>query len=129
MAATEFEEFVMQLAREVRDQAIEDCDRCRLLKTKGKQAERWRKLIESGSTNELLDAIIPDCIDLAIFFLLDAIDNEKIEILYAPDGKPPVNLCKSQELAGWYRSGEWIKKYSTQRFYDYYEEPDSSTEL
>jgi hypothetical protein len=117
-----FDEFAERLVRLVRDRAIESCDQRRNPETKGRPAAYWKSAIENGSVQQLLDIVIPDCVDIAIFYILDAIDNEGIQLTYKSEEGVSVNLCESQEMAGWYISYDWVKKYSAERFVDYFDD-------
>ena len=63
MPSDEIEEFGKLLVRQVRDRAIEECDM--LLSPKGNSpcAKRWRELGYERPLEELVKAVIMDCVD------------------------------------------------------------------
>ena len=118
MPTREIEEFAKILVREVRDAAIQDCDILRHPEAQSIGAKRWRKL-GVGACDAVVEAIIPDCVDVALYYLLHAIDDGMLRLQFvASDGKV-MDLTSEglSELAGWYamRDG-WRSAYSEQRF-------------
>jgi len=65
--------------------------------------------------------LIPDCVDAALFFLLNAIDQGVLRLQFtAADGKV-VDLTSAGdgELAGWYSGeGGWRSRFSAERIAD-----------
>jgi len=126
MPTREIEEFAKILVREVRDAAIRDCDIGRRPDSQSVGAKHWRKL-GAGECDAVVEAIIPDCVDTALYFLLHAIDDGMLKLQYvAADGKV-VDLTSEglSELAGWYIGPEgWLSAYSEQRFNDFTDTDD-----
>ncbi len=120
MPSAEIDEFVRILVTEVRDEAIACCDIELQPQANGPVAKRWRNKLGSGSCNELAAEMIPDCVDLALGALLDAIDNGLLRLSFVATTGKVVDLTEEGmgELTGWYMGGEWISKYSQQRFVD-----------
>jgi hypothetical protein len=124
MPNPEIEQFAKCLLREVRDQAIESCDTLLDREANNMIAMRWREKIEAGSPKELATLMIPDCVDQTLFYLLDAIDSEKLRISFTTDDGKVVDLTTEGlgELAGWFAGNEWKSKYSRQRYIDDFED-------
>jgi hypothetical protein len=118
------DEFGKLIIEWVRDRAINVCDnrldRC----SQTAITARWAELIAEGSAEEAIRAIIPDCVDTVISYLLIAIDQEMIKISFARDNGEIAELPEDSvgEVAGWYEGAEdgWVQRYSTQRFHDYF---------
>lgn len=66
--------------------------------------------------------IIPDCIDEAVFCLIHAVDDGRVQSTYTESGGQKVDLNTEGlgELAGWYMGAEsWRDKFSRERVNDY----------
>ena len=117
MADHNLDVFAEQLVRGVRDAAIRDCLVAVGPHGKSPSAKRWRAALESANMTAICDSVIPGCIDAAIFFLLDAIDNGNMRLLFlAPDGST-VDLQEEggMSLAGFYIENDregWRNRYS-----------------
>jgi hypothetical protein len=72
--------------------------------------------------NRIEDVVIPDCIDEAIFCLLNSIDEGGLRLTFtAPNGQS-INLSIDGlgELAGWYMGTEsWRERFSDEKINDY----------
>ncbi len=125
MLPEEIIKFGRELTNYVRDSAIKSCDsRLRSNNVKSPSAKRWQDAKSRGNIDEFGEMIIPDCVDEAIFYLLEAIDLGVLNIsLNTSEGKA-INLTEQGkgELSGWY-SGQWISEYSKERFIDDFPEP------
>ncbi len=123
MAREEINELGKLIAQNVRDLSIQNGDMCLTGDNMNNPViKRWRDLKESGRIDEFAKAIIADCVDDAIFYLLDSIDNGIINISFQASNGKVINLPKdgSGELAGDYvGDGGWIEAYSKERFFDY----------
>ncbi len=121
MLNKEIQEFAENLVKQVRDTAIRSCDGQMKPNINTPIAKRWRGIIENGTVQELQKAMITDCIDEALFFLLQSIDQGVLNLSYnSSDGKS-VNLTEEGlgELSGWYMGSEgWRSEYSGERFTD-----------
>src|SRR5271166_179770 len=110
--------FAEALVRLVRDQAIRNC-RARLTPgTRSPIGKHWMSAIMSRNLSEIGDTIIPDCIDEAIFCLLNAIDESGLKLAFTTyDGqKLDLPVDGLGELAGWYMGGEsWRERFSQER--------------
>ena len=125
MTSKVIEEFAKLLVRNVRDVAIESCDRQLLPESQSPTAVRWRKEAEKTSGPGLANAMIPDCVDEAVFALLLAVDQGILRISITGSNGQLVDLGANGdgELGGWYMgSGGWRAQYSTQRFVDDFED-------
>jgi hypothetical protein len=118
MPTRQIEEFAKILVREVRDAAIRDCDIARRPESQSIGAKHWRKL-GVRECDSVVEAIIPECIDSAIFYLLMAIDQEMLRLQFVTADGEVVDLNRDglSELAGWYVLGRegWPAIYSEQR--------------
>jgi len=91
--------------------------------TKSPIGKRWAEAMRRGDPRELSELVVPDCIDEAIFCLLNAIDEGAIQLSYiAPNGEV-TNLTTDGrgELAGWYSGPDsWSERYSSEVVNDYF---------
>lgn len=113
-ALTEFGE---QLTRIVRDRAIKGCE-VALEAEDSPVGNRWRDALSSG---DLARTLIPDCVDEAIFALLNAIDQGQLELIYTSPSGARMDLGEGGqgELAGWFMgSSGWRRRFSQQHFND-----------
>jgi hypothetical protein len=118
MPSAEIEEFGKLVVRHVRDMAIRDSDMRLRADAKGPIAERWQY---SGADPEAVRTVIPDVVDTAVFFLLQAIDNGLLRLKFASDTGSEIDLGEKGlgELSGWYMgSGAWRAMFSEERFVD-----------
>lgn len=114
MANKHIEEFARILVNHVRDAAIRDCDMDSASESSSVGARRWRDL---GSTQAqpLMSAVIPDCVDTTLFWLLDAIDQGIMNIQFVAEDGSVVDLVRDGlgELAGSYIGNEsWRSQFS-----------------
>ncbi len=120
MDSTELEEFAKLLVKEVRDKAIQSCDRNLLPNSKNAISKRWREAAGNG-VEAVVRVVIADVVDSTIAHLLAAIDQEMLPLSFARSNGASINLVavatESGELSGWYM-GEWREKYSKERFPD-----------
>ncbi len=126
MASQGIEEFAKILVRHVRDAAIHDCDMDCRPECGSVGAKRWRA---AGITESALLAriMIPDCIDAAIFWLLDAIDQGTLKLQYIAEDGSVVDLAKEGlgELGGWYVGNDgWRQRYSEVRLNSFVRDED-----
>jgi hypothetical protein len=78
-------------------------------------------MLVSSTPEDAARTVIPDCVDEAIFYLLQAIDQGVLRLSYTDETGEVVDLSKAGlgELSGWYMgSGGWRARYSEQRFVD-----------
>jgi len=78
--------------------------------------------LSTGDLKKISDAIIPDCVDQTIFYLLHAIDNGELKLTFtAPNGEN-VDLTDGGfgEMAGWYAGEDnWRERFSKERINNY----------
>ena len=103
---------------EARDASIRSLDGGLLAARGGNKAlwaRRWRDAERAG---KLPEALIPECVDSALFYLLDAIDNGRLRLRFEDESGEEIDLGESQELAGWL-IGEspdaWRQRFSKER--------------
>jgi hypothetical protein len=119
MPTREIEEFASTLIREVRDAAVRDADLNLRPNAGSVTAKRWRK---AGPNGPPPDVLVPDCIDEALYFLLNAIDQGTLRLKYVSAAGTEVDLGRDGlgELAGWYIGPDgWREKYSGERASDF----------
>jgi hypothetical protein len=112
----EIEEFARLLVQHVRDEAIQSCDVQTRPDVQGPEAKRWR----AAGVNRA-DVVIPDVVDDTIFFLLNAIDQGDLHLVFVSADGTKVDLTEDglSELGGWYMGSEgWRHMYSKERFVD-----------
>lgn len=125
MISNEIKEFAKTLVKKVRDQSIGQCDILLNPEAKGPSAKRWQAAIQGGSIPELLNTVIPDCIDTAIFYLLCAIDDGSLNMTYKSHHGKAINLSENGELSGYYAGMNWIIDYSSERYVDDFKDLDN----
>lgn len=98
----------------VRDQAIVSCDRLTEGLIQGPSGERWRRVMAEESAEDALRTLLPEIVDQTLFQLLDAIDNDRIPLLWrGEDGtQAPLRDVGQWEMAGWLMGGDWPTRYS-----------------
>lgn len=121
MPIAEIEEFARILVKEVRDRAIQSCDRQRKEDAASPVAERWRTAANTGDVGAVADVLVPDCVDETVFFLLQAIDQGVLSVSFKASNGVTVDLgaAGAGELSGWYMSSDgWRAAHSAERFVD-----------
>lgn len=121
MQASEIEEFARLLVKQVRDPAIQSCDRLRKLGGEAPIAKRWSLALGSGDSDKVAEVIVPDCVDETVFYLLQAIDQGLLQLSFTASNGKTVDLPSdgAGELSGWYMSAEgWRDLHSAERFAD-----------
>ncbi len=108
--------FARLLMEQVRDRAIQSCDMNLREDVENPVAKRWR---ERGVTR--VDVAIPDIVDETIFAILNAVDQNKLRLLFVGGNGEPFDLAEEGmgELGGWFMgTGGWRAMYSHERFVD-----------
>lgn len=108
-------EFASLIIKNVRDRAIHNCD----VTLNGTNMhspiiKRWKETMSQGDLLKFGEMIIPDCIDDALFYFFDAVDNGIINLSFTNAEGKIINLNSNGELAGWYM-GEWRYELSKER--------------
>jgi hypothetical protein len=122
MAEMELEEFAEALIRFVRDNAVDSCLNQLNTSSNTPLAKRWQLALENKDPSSYRD-IVPDIVDEAIFFLLEAIDERSLKLMFKTKNGEVLDLGESGkgEMGGWYMaSGGWRSKFSKQPFFDYF---------
>jgi len=112
----ELNEIAKQLIENVRDRAIQMADVSLRPNSNGPVARRWR-----AAGVKHAEIVIPDVVDMTLFALLNAIDEELLRLIFLPKEGGSFDLCKDGqgELAGWYMMNDgWRTTYSKERFVD-----------
>jgi hypothetical protein len=118
MQNRDIREFAEILVRQVRDEAIRNCDVMLQHNSAAPHAKRWRKAVVNP---ESLRPVIPDVVDEAIFALLRAIDEGGLRLKFVSAAGSEVDLTAEgmSELAGWYvGSGGWRAQFARERYVD-----------
>lgn len=121
MPSSEIEEFAKVLVQQVRDAAIQSCDRALRPNATYPVAKRWREAANGDGLRAIADVVIPDAVDEAVFHLLQAIDNGRLKLTFTASNGKRIDLPKDGlgELSGWYMGrGGWRAMYSKERFVD-----------
>lgn len=115
--------FAKSLMRQVRDRAIDACDRFAAGDAAGPMAEQWRSALHSSDTRSALTALVPDIVDQVLFELLDRIDNNRLPLAWGRGNGEwvPLSDLGLGEMAGWLMGSEgaWRQSFSERRFNDY----------
>ena len=114
------ERFATLLIAKVRDQAIDSFDVARNLNAKSQRARRYRELFGT-KLEAAIDNVVPDIVDVTLFYLLNAIENGELRLLFDDNGKI-IDLDKEGfgEMAGNYVADDpdsWRQKYSRSRIF------------
>ena len=118
------------LVRDVRDAAIRACDINCQPSAQSIEAKHWRKLGIENSI-PLARAMIPECVDAAVFFLLNAIDQGTLRLQFIADDGSTVDLTRESlgELAGWYFVDDGFRAaFSEERIIHYDDHYDDTEE-
>ena len=119
MRNAELREFAEFLIREVRDVAIRAEDSALAPQfERSDRSKRWRK---AGVTRKMLEVVVPEAVDSAIFCLLKAIDNGDLRLKFVSKSGREVDLYEEgmSELAMSFAGHEWSERFSDERFFDY----------
>jgi hypothetical protein len=86
---------------------------------RGRSGRRWDEAL-SWPAPEAIAELIPDIIDEVLVELLDAIDNDLVPLAWISSDGNVVALSELGlgEMARWYTSGEWPKRFSSKRWID-----------
>ena len=121
MSPSELEQFAEQLMRYVRDRAIVALDHQAAGEMQGRSRASWVDLIKDDDARKLVDELIPDAVDQALFELLNALDNEELRLAwYTSDGScVSLEELGLGEMGGWFMgSGGWRQQFSKERAED-----------
>ncbi len=121
MPSPEIEEFSKILVQRVRDAAIQSSDRELLPNAGSPVAQRWKAASRDGTPEAFAKVVIPDIVDDAMFYLLQAIDQGVLKISFSASNGRVIDLTAVGlgELSGWYMgSGGWRAMYAKERFVD-----------
>lgn len=121
MSQDAIHEFGRLVVKHVRDEAIRELDLHLGSKLRTPMALRWRELLTDDASVAVARAIIPDCVDSALFCLMDAIDYGQLKLSISTESGETVDLVDQGmgELGGWYTGSEgWLAQFSEERFVD-----------
>ncbi len=128
------EEFARDLMRRVRDEAIDACDILVSEEQSRTHGAPWSRALgpDSAGERELFRTLIPEVVDIVLFHLLNAIDNDDLELSLTVGGTSlRLSQIGEREMAGWLACGRggWVDRFSERRFYDsygkvFYERPE-----
>jgi hypothetical protein len=114
MTSVEIEKFAKTLVEAVRENAIRNASILLRADARGPTAKRWKAagVVEGPQTRVL----IPDCVDAALFYLLEAIDEGALHLKVLDTAGRELDLTVEGrgELAGFYVGPDgWAEKYGT----------------
>lgn len=116
MSKQALEFFGRTLMEEVRDQVIEEFERIRSGKMKGRMAERLRaQLEEHPGSGEILDEVIPLVVDSTMHSVLEMLDQQSphLRLLVENPERTAADVSAvSDGLAGELYGEGWILKFS-----------------
>jgi hypothetical protein len=116
MPSQSIELFGETLVKLVRDAAIRNCTARLAGNAKSPIAIRWREVTSETGVSPVSDIVVSDCVDEAIFCLLDAIDSGglRLSVTGADGAVTDLTFEGLGELAGWYLGADsWRRKYSS----------------
>jgi hypothetical protein len=122
MPRPEIEEFAKVLVEWVRDAAIRSSDRTLRPDSPSPVATRWREAAREETHEAFAKALIPDIVDDTVFYLLQAIDQEVLQLSFRASNGRRVDLAAEGlgELSGSYMGSDgWRRTYAKERFVDY----------
>jgi hypothetical protein len=110
------EEFANVLIEHVRDRAIQNADMLLRGEAQGPTARRWQSAGVQDAKGFVSEIAIPDVVDDTIFFILNAIDQESLHLVFVQRNGQKFDLTEDGlgELGGWFM-GEWRSR-SKERF-------------
>lgn len=118
----EVEQFAQRLIELVRDESIEACDMLSRGDISGRLGDRWRQAMTAENGRRSVTQLLPDVVDQVLFHLLDAIDNDRLPLLWRSQAGASIDLATAgrAEMAGRYVMGRggWIERFSKQRYFD-----------
>jgi hypothetical protein len=120
VAVNAIDEFGRFLVQSVRDAAIQSCDRRLQPNADSLISRRWRDA-STNSPADFVRVLIPDIVDDALFYLLQAIDQGVLRISFRAVDGTEVDLVEDGlgELSGSYAGNPgWRNMYSGERFPD-----------
>jgi hypothetical protein len=122
-ADPELQHFARSLVQQVRDQAIDACDRLLAGDVGGVRAARWQDVLQNSDARSAVAALLPDIVDQALFELLDRIDNDDLPLAWRQGNGTwiPLSDLGDGTMAGRLMMGQggWLSSFSGQRFADY----------
>jgi hypothetical protein len=122
MPESHVELFAQLLCELVRDQAIRNCSARLNPNTRSPIGKQWHVAIQGADPKQISDVIIPDCVDEAIFCLLNAIDDAGVRLKFVGAEGAEIDLTDDGlgEMAGWYAGDDsWREKFSKERVNNY----------
>lgn len=117
MSKTE-DEFAKKLVQKVRDVSIQSLDRMLKSAREGNKVASMQGWKNAEAEGKLPEVMIADCVDTALFTLLDAIDNQVLRLQFEGDDGTQLDLGESQELAGWFIgdiADSWRGRFAKER--------------
>lgn len=121
MPNPEIEEFARLLVEQVRDGAIQHCDRWLRAENRDPVAKRWKEAASDAELRSVAAVLIPDVVDSALAQLFWAIDQGLLKLSFTASNGNTIDLPKDGvgELCGWYMGSDgWRAMYSKERFVD-----------
>lgn len=115
----DLQEFARLLIREVRDEAIRNCDRRLDPDASSLVALRWANATDAAG-REAIRMAIPDIVDDVIFhFVNHGIDQGQLPLTFHASSGNSIDLEDAGygELGGWFMT-DWRQRYSEERFVD-----------
>ena len=115
------EEFAEHLIKCVRDRAIESYDGILIKNMKSPTTRKYVELFGDQLESAVVN-IVPDVVDTTIFYLLKAIENQELAIIYKTQDGEVVDLDERglAEMAGNYITDDaegWRQKFSHSRIF------------
>ena len=121
MLQKELEEFAKALIRQVRDLAISNLDGQIQQTSLSPPAKRWRERSNGAVPGALALEPIPDCVDAAVFEILNAIDSGNIRLFFRASSGDLLDLAElgMGNLESCYLGKDgFVERYSAQRCAD-----------
>jgi hypothetical protein len=118
----EVRRFAELLMRQVRDEAIAECDAHATGRMLGQSGARWRELLDGDDVRGAVQELIPEVVDLTLFYLIHALDQGDLPLAWQRRDGSYVSLYDlgRSEMAGMLLMGPdgWRHSYSSQRIFD-----------
>jgi hypothetical protein len=92
MPSPEIEEFAKMLVKQVRDSAVRSGDQQLRPNAENVVANRWRAAGHDGSLHSIAKVLVPDIVDDAVFYLLQAIDQGLLRLSFTASNGNIVDL-------------------------------------
>lgn len=115
----ELDRFGQQLMTLVRDEAVADLDALAARRMGGPEGTRWRELLADARTQQVVQELLPDIVDLVLARFLHTLDTGSLPLaVRRPDGSYAdlADLGRGELAGGLYDDEGWRVRFSRTRY-------------